>query len=128
MNGSLKAIRRTGLAAVLAAVALTGCRPAQMGPDEDVFRTVDALFTAVTSQRSDRLDQCEAALKAHRDAGKLPTEAWRELDAIIARARGGKWQSAAERLYDFMECQERAGAVGSVAVQPPKKAKRPGHG
>ncbi len=84
--------------------------PPQMGADEEVFRSVDALFTAVTARDEKLLGQCEQRLHAQRDAGKMPTEAGEYLDEVIARARSGKWETAAERLYEFMKAQRREGA------------------
>src|SRR5262249_44668907 len=46
--------------------------PPQMGTDEEVFRTVDALFTAVTARDERLLAQCESRLHDYRAAGKLP--------------------------------------------------------
>lgn len=86
-------------------------RPPQMGADEEVFRTVDALFTAVTARDEKRLGECERRLRACRDAGKMPPEPADYLDGVIARARGGRWESAAERLYDFMLAQRREGEL-----------------
>ncbi len=82
----------------------------QMGADEEVFRTVDALFTAVTARDEKLLAQCEQRLHAYRDSGKLPRDTARYLDGVIARARAGAWRSAAERLYDFMKKQRRGPA------------------
>jgi hypothetical protein len=85
-------------------------RPPQMGADAEVFKTVDALFTAVTARDEKLLGQCAQRLTVLKDAGKLPADASDYLDGIIARARDGRWQSAAERLYGFMQAQRREGA------------------
>jgi hypothetical protein len=100
--------------------ALSLRRPPQMGANEEVFHTVDALFTAVTARDEKLLAQCEARLQAHRDGGQMPPESAEHLDSIIQKARGGSWQSAAERLYDFMRAQRREGAA-----EPPVRAKKP---
>jgi hypothetical protein len=100
-----------GLAMVVALVILvvnTWPTP-QMGADEAVFNTVDALFTAVTGRNEQQLGQCEKQLHTFRDAGKLPAAAADHLDSVIGQARAGRWQSAAERLYDFMKGQRREG-------------------
>ena len=86
-------------------------RPPQMGADEDVFNTVDALYTAVRLKDEAKLAQCEQRLHASRDGGKLPASAAEHLDDIIATARKGKWESAAESLYDFMLAQRREGQI-----------------
>jgi hypothetical protein len=81
-----------------------------MGGDEDVVKTVDALFTAVTARSEPLLGQCERRLRSHRDAGKLPPEASDYLGAIVEQARAGRWEAAAERLYGFIKAQRREGA------------------
>jgi hypothetical protein len=96
-------------AAVVAIAVLIWTRPPQMGPDEDVFTTVDALYTAVRARDERLLADCEKRLCAYRQAGKLPAQAADHLDGVIAKARDGRWQPAAERLYDFMMAQRREG-------------------
>jgi hypothetical protein len=80
-------------------------RPPQMGGDKEVVRSVDALFTAITARDQKLLGQCEKRLHAHNNAGKLPPEASHYLDGIIQKARAGRWEPAAERLYEFMKAQ-----------------------
>ena len=93
---------------VLAGILFFGCgRPPQMGTDEDVFRTVDALYTAVTARNLKLLDECDVRLQGQKNAGKLTPNAATHLDSIIATARAGRWQPAAERLYAFMAAQRR---------------------
>src|SRR5215468_9228226 len=103
-----------GLVVFAGIVALIAYRssPPQMGTDEDVFNTVDALYTAVRNRDVQRLGECESRLKSYRDAAKLPPDAADSLDSVIAKARAGEWGSAAERLYDFMKAQRREGATG----------------
>jgi hypothetical protein len=81
--------------------------PPQIGADEEVFQTVDALFTALTSRDEKRLGECEQRLHASCDAGRLPAEPARYLDGVIQEARTGDWERAARRLYDFMYGQRK---------------------
>lgn len=113
--GSLAAI---GIV-VGAVMALT--RPPQMGPSEEVFKTVDALYTAVRNQDQKRLEECEKRLHSYRDAGKIPGSAAGYLDGVIDKSRAGKWETAAEKLYGFMMVQKREGAEEPKPV--PKKGK-----
>lgn len=83
--------------------------PPQIGNDPEVFRTVDALFTAVTSKDEQRLSECEQRLQGYRQAGKLPADAADALDTVIQKARSGSWQKAAERLYAYIQGQRREG-------------------
>jgi hypothetical protein len=97
------------LAAVFAVRIWFGFRlQPQLSASADVFKTVDALFTAVTAHDEQRLDDCEKRLQGYRKAAKLPEPAWRRLNGVIAVARGGDWEKAAHRLYDFMQGQRRA--------------------
>src|SRR5262245_1887059 len=88
-------------------VACAGCGPAQIGPDEDAFKAVDALYTAVTSRSEKLLDQCDRRLQELEAQGKLPTPAFDELRSIISKARDGEWESAASALSKFMKGQRR---------------------
>jgi len=98
-----------GLTAIVAVVVLLQSlrSPPQIGTDEEVFATVDALFTALTSRDDNRLDSCEDRLLALREADQLPAKAADHLDAVIEQARSGEWEPAAKRLYDFMYRQRR---------------------
>jgi len=119
--------RRAAVAASVVAIALMpiACwllwfrSPPQLGADEEAYKSVDALFTAVTSRDEQRLGQCERRLRVLKEAGKLPAGAAEFLDGVIARARDGRWETAAERLYDFMHGQRREGAQS----RPSKKDK-----
>ncbi|MDB5391296.1 MAG: hypothetical protein JWM11_6942 [Planctomycetaceae bacterium] len=82
--------------------------PAQIGSDEAVFETIDALFTAVNSRDKRQLGECERRLRAYRESGKLPAAAAKQVESIIEQARSGQWEPAARRLYDFMLGQRRA--------------------
>jgi hypothetical protein len=98
-------------------------RPPQMGREEEVTKTVDALFTAVTARDEKLLGQCEQRLHAYGDAGKLPADASTYLDGIITMAREGRWEAAAERLYNFVKAQRRE---GSHDHQPAKRKDKGG--
>ncbi|HEY1380329.1 MAG TPA: hypothetical protein VGF55_26235 [Gemmataceae bacterium] len=131
MASSDRATRRAALAALgvgaVAGVVLAvlGLRsPPQMGADPDVFRTVDALFTAVTGRDERRLGECEHRLRGLRDAGALPPAAADYLDGVIRQARAGDWRPAAERLYKFMIAQRRD--PGGDRPPPAAPKRRPG--
>jgi hypothetical protein len=95
--------------------------PPQLAPDEGVFKTVDALYTAVRMRDEKRLGECEARLHVYRDAGKLPEDSAKVLDGIIAKARSGSWDTATERLYEFMRAQRREGVEGTETQPAPKR-------
>ena len=96
------------LAVVLMGLLVRGLWPQpQLASHEEVFTTVDALFTAVTTRDSKRLDDCAARLNSYREEGMIPTSAAKKLDAIIRQAQSGQWESSAKTLYDFMLAQRR---------------------
>lgn len=98
------------LAIVGAALCLWSLRGTpQLGGDEAVYKTVDALFTAVTARDAKRLDECERRLHVYRESGALPAKAAGRLDGVIATAKSGEWESAAHTLYDFIQSQRRDG-------------------
>jgi hypothetical protein len=88
------------------AIYVGGTTP-QIGSDEQVFKTVDALFTAITSRDPKRLEECEQRLMTYRQSGTLPIASSDYLASIIEQARSGAWDSSARRLYDFMRSQRR---------------------
>lgn len=81
--------------------------PPQMGTDEEVFKTVDALFTAVTTKDRTRLDDCEKRLRTYRDEKKLPPAASDRLEKIVKLAQSGQWDASAQTLYRFILGQRR---------------------
>ena len=76
--------------------------PPQMKADEEVFKTVDALFTAVTSRDTVRLEECEKRLAIYRADGRTSDAVATKLDGIVKDARGGEWKPAAKKLYTFI--------------------------
>lgn len=76
--------------------------PPQMKTDEEVFKTVDALFTAVTSRDPVRLEECEKRLATYRAEGRTSEAVATKLDGIVKEARGGEWKPAAKKLYTFI--------------------------
>lgn len=98
-----------GLALALACLTWGGCsRPAQIGGDELTFKEVDALYTAVTSRRTELLNASRQRLEALQAQGRLPQSAHAQLSQIIELADRQQWQTAAERLWTFMRGQRRA--------------------
>ncbi len=85
-------------------------RPPQIGGDKESVKVVDALYTAVTSRNKARLTQCEERLHTLRDEGKMPRRTADYLDGLIGTARGGNWQGASHKLFDFMRGQRRHAA------------------
>ncbi len=99
---------RAAAALLLLTALAPGCfGPPQMGPDGEAFKTIDALYTAVSLREPVHVDRCSGRLSKLREAGKLPASAHDALAAIIAEAKGGLWEQAQSRLRDFMLGQRR---------------------
>ena len=98
--------------------------PPQMGPHDESFQTVDALYTAVRERDDKQLLACEVKLKSYADSGKLPEPAWRYLNRVIHKAQDGRWQPAAESLYDFMLVQRRDSYQSPPKKTPSTKGKK----
>jgi hypothetical protein len=113
--GHVKAVWGVFGAAALVLVAALVLRrgdPPQMGGDREVFRAVDALYTAVTAREPRLVDRCEADLTVLKESGKLPADAAGALAGVVAKARASKWQAAAEELTWFMKGQRPADSQG----------------
>jgi len=90
-------------------LSLTGCgRPPQVVDDEECFQAVDALWTAVTSKRTDLLEQTATELDRLQTAGSLSDAGHRALTAIIRDARSKEWTKSATNLKHFMQGQRRS--------------------
>lgn len=81
--------------------------PPQLPDDSAVFKTVNALLTAVCSRDDQAVAACQRRLVAYRRAQRLPDGAARCLDRIIQRTQHGDWDTAAQELYQFMYGQRR---------------------
>ncbi|HEY2412340.1 MAG TPA: hypothetical protein VGI40_08870 [Pirellulaceae bacterium] len=79
----------------------------QLKPSDEVYNTVDALFTAITAHDQARLTMCEQRLTQYESAGQIPAAAAKRLTTVINSARAGQWDSAAQSLYEFIQAQRR---------------------
>jgi hypothetical protein len=93
------------LSAFLMFVLAIGCSSAPPLGSEEASSTADALYTAVTSRRTELVDAVEKSLnKLHADQQISPA-ARTALQAIIDQARAGEWQAAAEELDQLIRNQ-----------------------
>ncbi len=90
-------------------MTLAGCgRVPQVLEDEAVFGELDALYTAVTTKRTDLLNDCKQRLKKLHDEKRLSDAGYTEIKEITDLADEASWTPAAERLYTFMRGQRKA--------------------
>jgi len=106
--------QRTWVVATVGCVVAIACifalwnrAPAQLPNDETLFKTVDALYTAVRMKDAARVADCHKRLSEANASGRLSDQAWHQLQTVIDDANAGEWQPAAESLYDFMLGQRR---------------------
>jgi|GEM_PF-1745323 len=71
---------------MVVAIAFAGCRPPSQIESDAAFGEVDALFTAVTSHRTDLLEQCQQRLEKLSQQGDVSTQAFQELTTICEKA------------------------------------------
>ncbi len=102
--------RRTAilLCVVLGFTALTGCGSVpQVVNDEAVFGELDALYTAVTSKRTQLLEDCRTRLTKLNDEKRLSDSGFQEVSTIMEMCDDGDWTDAAQRLFNFMRAQRK---------------------
>lgn len=93
---------------VLAMIVWSRLPPPQLETDEQVFNTVDALFTALTARDLARLEECERRLSEYHTNGKTSDAVAAILDGIVKQAHEGEWEPAAKKLYRFILGQRGA--------------------
>ena len=99
--GTKLRLTRTFLMAMI--VTCIGCgSPPQVVDNDECFQAVDALWTAVTSKRSDLLEQTVTELERLRSAGALSEDGHQALSKIVGKARAAEWPEAAKMLKVFM--------------------------
>jgi len=106
----LNSRRFCGVALAGLLMALPGCGgPPQVIGDDECFKAVDALWTAVTSRRTELVDQTDQELDRLAAAGQLTPEGRAALREISDVARQGDWEDAARSLKRLIEAQRRTG-------------------
>lgn len=73
--------------------------PPQLQASPEAAKTLDAMFTALTSRNPDNLSACMERIEQYNRDGKLATGAAAELRACNDLATSGAWEQAAKRLY-----------------------------
>lgn len=97
------------LALLLVALLLcVGCGgPPQVLGDEECFKTLDALWTAVTARSPELLEQTATDLSRLHTTGKLSDAGHHELEEMIKKARAKEWETAARNLKVFIQGQRK---------------------
>jgi hypothetical protein len=82
--------------------------PPQLQADEDVLKSLDGLFTALTSKSTPRLVKCEERLTELHAQGKIANSSWKQIVGFMESAKREDWESASRGLYRFIELQKGA--------------------
>lgn len=89
-------------------LTLAGCGSVpQVVDDEAVFGELDALYTAVTSKRTNLLNDCRTRFAKLHDDGRVSDAGYEKVSAIMELCEDNKWDTAAQRLHDFMRAQRK---------------------
>lgn len=90
------------------AALLSACSPApQVLGDDECFKAVDALWTAVTARSPELVAQCTENLNRLHAAGQLSREGLDALNAVGELTRQGDWERAARDLRSLIRNQQR---------------------
>lgn len=95
------------LSGVLPAVLLAGCGSHPELGSPEARTTADALYTAVTSRRTELLNEVEKKIALLTQQEKMTPAASEKLTSIITEARAGGWQAAAEDLDALIRSQPK---------------------
>lgn len=109
-------VSRTRWRWVLLVLVLPGCGPPQVAPANR--RIVLALATATSSRNLEWLEACAVQIEERRAAGALPDAERKVFEAILADARGGRWEAARAASYALRDAQKpTAEAVEAVRLR-----------
>ena len=84
-------------------LVILGCGKPQTTPQNRDL--IASLRTAVNTRNADWLEKNAEALEKRRDAGQASDAEYQEFQAIIAKARAGKWEEAEKEAIAFQKAQ-----------------------
>ena len=84
-----------------------GCGGSPEVTSEAGLKSLDVLYTAVTSRKPELLDQCAIQVNHLETSGDLSGSAADSMEGVIQLAEAGDWQQAAERLDKYIRLQTR---------------------
>ncbi len=97
---------RSAVLVVLAA-SVIGCGGSPDVMSEAGLKSLDALYTAVTSRKPELVDHCAAQVARLETSGDLSSSAADVLEDVIKLAKTGEWQQSAEYLDKYIRLQTR---------------------
>ena len=93
---------------LISGLSIRGCSTPQVLENENVYSSLDALWTAVTSRKLDRVQDVTNDLIQLRDDGELSKAGWNAIKPILQQALAEKWEPAAHNLKKFINAQRKA--------------------
>ncbi len=73
--------------------------PPRMAASAEAKKSLDGLFTAITTRDSAKLATCMERIEVHFSEGRLSENAVNEVRTCCKMAQSDSWDKAAERLY-----------------------------
>ena len=98
-------IRRSGVLAVAAGLALTalGCGQPRIAPDN--LRLTASLRTALSARNPEWLEQNVQAISERHAGGAMTDEELAAFQAIITQAKAGQWEQAEQQVVRLQKAQ-----------------------
>jgi hypothetical protein len=96
-------IRRSLKWIAIVLLLLSGCGQPQVGADN--ARLVESLRTAISTRRTDWLDDTAKTVATRHDSGQLADKPYQALQAIIDQARAGQWEDAETAVLKLAKAQ-----------------------
>lgn len=93
----------TWLAVVCVLSAILGCGRPQTAPENREL--ISSLRTAVNTKNPEWLDKNAKAVEKRHAGGQMTDAEYEEFQAIIAKARDGKWEEAERETVAFQKAQ-----------------------
>jgi len=93
----------TCCATVALLLLVVGCGPPRAAPQNQ--RLIASLRTAISARSSEWLEKNAAVLEERRAAGTMSDEECEAFQAIIDKAKAGKWEDAEEEVIALQKAQ-----------------------
>ena len=93
----------TCFATVAVLLVVVGCGPPQVAPQNQ--RLIASLRTAISARNSQWIEKNAEVLEERRAAGTMSDEEYETFQAIIDKAKAGKWEEAEQKVLAFQKVQ-----------------------
>src|SRR5262249_16399172 len=94
--------------ALICLLLIAGCSPPPQMESDEGLKICDSLWTALTAENTNLVDNAARGLQDAHAAGKIAEPAYEYLRNVIATAREGHWAKARELTKKLIKAQRRA--------------------